>query len=75
MVGFGWFVHGGGARQWQQTVADESRNKMVDGVIRSPARLCSIVGKLCYYGRLECDFLAFWLIAPYFFIFFFLMAV
>ena len=40
------------------TVADESRNKMVDGVTRSPARLCrSRVGKICYYERLEYDFL------------------
>ena len=37
------------------TVADEIR-KMADGVIRSPARLCSRGGKICYYGRLEYDF-------------------
>ena len=31
------------------TVADESRKKMADGVTRSPARLCSRDGKICYY--------------------------
>ena len=40
-------------------VVDESRNKMADGVTRSPARLCSRDGKICYYGRLEYDFSAF----------------
>ena len=40
------------------TVADESRKKMADGVTRSPARLCSRDGKIYYYGRLEYDFLA-----------------
>ena len=39
------------------TGADESRNKMVDGVTRSPARLRSRVGKICYYERLEGNFL------------------
>ena len=38
-------------------VADESRNNMADGVTRSPARLCSRVGKICCYERLEYDFL------------------
>ena len=46
------------------TVVDESR-KMADRVTRSPARLCSRDGKLCYYGRLEYGFLAFCL-ASYF---------
>ena len=41
------------------TVADERRKKMADGVTRSPARLCSRDGKIYYYGRLEYDFLAF----------------
>ena len=41
------------------TVADESRKKMADGVTRSPARLCSRDGKICYYRRLEYAFFAF----------------
>ena len=32
------------------TVADESRKKMADGVARSPSRLCSWDGKVCCYG-------------------------
>ena len=32
------------------TVADESRKKMADGVARSPYRLCSRDGKMCCYG-------------------------
>ena len=32
------------------TVADESRKKMSDGVARSPCRLCSRDGKICCYG-------------------------
>ena len=32
------------------TVADESRKKMADGVPRSPSRLCSRDGKICCYG-------------------------
>ena len=40
------------------TVVDE-RRMMTDNMTRSPARLCSRDGKLCYYGRLEYDFLAF----------------
>ena len=38
------------------TAVDESR-KMVDSVTRFPVRLCSRDGKLCYYGRLQHDFL------------------
>ena len=41
------------------TAVDESRKSMVDYVTGFPARLCSRNGKLCYYGRLEHDFLAF----------------
>ena len=41
------------------TAVDESRKKMADRVTRSPARLCSRDGKLCFYGRLEYDFVAF----------------
>ena len=51
------------------TVVDESR-KMADGVTRFPARLCSGGEKLCYYGRLEHDFLAF---VPCFLLFLFLL--
>ena len=42
------------------SVADKSR-KMTYSVTRSPARrcLCSRDGKVCYYGRLEYDLLAF----------------
>ena len=50
------------------TVADESRNKMADGVTRSPARHCSRNGKICYYERLEYDFLLLCL-ASYFYYF------
>ena len=32
------------------TVADESRKKMADGVARSPSRLCSRDGDICCYG-------------------------
>ena len=32
------------------TVADESRKKMADGVARSPSRPCSRDGKICCYG-------------------------
>ena len=32
------------------TVADESRKKMADGVARSPSRLSSRDGKICCYG-------------------------
>ena len=32
------------------TVADESRKMMADGVARSPSRLCSRDGKICCYG-------------------------
>ena len=39
------------------TVVDE-RRMMTDNMTRSPARLCSRDGKLCYYGRLEYEFLA-----------------
>ena len=39
-------------------VVDESR-KMADRMARSPTRLCSRDGKLCYCGRLEYDFLVF----------------
>ena len=68
LFGFRSFENGGGARQRQyyhsdivtlDTVANESRKKMVDSVTKSPAWLCSRDGKLCYYGRLEYDFLAF----------------
>ena len=43
------------------TVADESRKKKASSVTWSPARLCLCCrdGKLCYYGRLKYDFLAF----------------
>ena len=41
------------------TVADEGKNNLAEGVTRSPARLCSRGGKLCYYVRLEYDFLVF----------------
>ena len=33
------------------TVADESRKKMADGVARSPSRLCSRDGNICCYGN------------------------
>ena len=57
------------------TVADESRKKMGDGVARSPTRLCSRDGKiLLLWRRLEYDFLASLLLclASYFSFFVFL---
>ena len=39
------------------TVADEGRSKMADGMTRSPAKLCIRDGKICFYERLEYDFL------------------
>ena len=59
------FAGGGGstaAAATLGTVADESRNKMADGVTRSPARLCSRDAKICYYIRLEYDFLFFFVL-------------
>ena len=61
------------------TVADESRKKMADGVPRSPSRLCSRDGKICCYGdALSTIFLlAFFVpcfllsVFRYFFLFFF----
>ena len=51
------------AAMTRDSVADERKKKMADGVTRSPTRLCSRDGKIGYYGRLEYDFLAF---VPYF---------
>ena len=69
LFGFRWFFSEGGRSTAgvaaRDTVADESRKKMADGRTRSPARLCSRDGKICYYGRLEYDFLAF-VLASYF---------
>ena len=54
LFGFLRFVPGGGgsteAAMTLDTVADESRKKMADGVARSPSRLCSRDGKICCYG-------------------------
>ena len=47
------FPGGGGstaAAVTLDTVADESRKKMADGVTRSPSPLCSRDGKICCYG-------------------------
>ena len=47
------FAGGGGSTATAvtlDTVADESRKKMADGVARSPSRLCSRDGKICCYG-------------------------
>ena len=47
------FGEGGGstvAAVILDTVADESRKKMADGVTRSPSRLCSREGKICCSG-------------------------
>ena len=43
--------------RWQLVVVYIWNDHMY--MTRSPARLCSRDGKLCYYGRLEYDFLAF----------------
>ena len=56
MFGFRRFVRAGGglttaaAAVTLDTVADESRKKMADGVARSPSRLCSRDGKISCYG-------------------------
>ena len=48
-------------------VADENRKKMAYGVTKPPARLSRRNGLLCYYGRLEYDFLTYVLcLASYF---------
>ena len=51
---YGWFVRGGvgttAAAVTLDTVADESRKKMADGVARSPSWLCSRDGNICCYG-------------------------
>ena len=53
------------------TAVNESRKKVADRVTRSPTRLCSRDGKLCYYRRLEYDFLFFFLaLLPCFIVFF-----
>ena len=52
MVFVDFFAGGGGwtaAAVTLDTVADESRKKMADGVARSPPRLCSRDGKICCY--------------------------
>ena len=48
------FAGGGGstaaAVTFIDSVADESRKKMADGMVRSPSRLCSRDGKICCHG-------------------------
>ena len=54
----GLFARGGGSTAVAvtlDTVADE--DKTADGVTRSSAWFCSRDGKICYYERLEYDFL------------------
>ena len=53
------------------TVADESRKKIADGVARSPSRLCSRDGKICYGDALSTILLLLCL-ATYFSFFVFL---
>ena len=47
------------------TTVGKSRKKVADRVTRSPTRLCSRDGKLCYYRRLEYDFCFFALLASF----------
>ena len=54
------------------TAVEESRKKMADRVARSPVRLCSRDGKICYYRRLEYDFLFLNLASYFLFLSFFL---
>ena len=57
------------------TVADESRKKMADGVARSPSRLCSRDGKIRCYGDAVCTiFLLAFVLASYFSFFVFLLS-
>ena len=54
MVFVGLFAGGGrstAAAVTLDTVADESRKKMADGVATSPSRLCIRGGKICCYGN------------------------
>ena len=62
LFGFRWFVRGGGARQQQQywhLIPPWTREgrRWQERMTRSPVRLCSRDGKICYYRRLEYDFL------------------
>ena len=54
LFGFRWFVRVGGgstaAAVTLDTVADESRDNLSDGVARSPSRLWSRDWKICCYG-------------------------
>ena len=48
------------------TVADQSRKRMANGVARSPSLLCSREGKICCYGdALNTIFLRFLYLASY----------
>ena len=53
-------------------VADESRKKMADVVARSPVWLCSIDGKICYYGDALSTMLRLPALVPCFILFVFL---
>ena len=54
------------------TVADESRKKMADGVARSPSRPCSRDGKICCYGDALSTIFLLLCLASYFSFFSFL---
>ena len=50
-------LRGGSTAVTPDTVVDESRKRMADRVTGSPVRLFSRDGTICYYLRLEYDFL------------------
>ena len=56
------------------TVADESRKKMADGLARSPSRLCSIDGKICCYEDALSTIFLLLCLASYFSFFVFLFS-
>ena len=69
------FAGGGGsaaAAVTLDTVADESRKKMADGVSRSPSRLCSRDRKICCRGDALSTIFLLLCLASYFSFLFFL---
>ena len=70
------FAGGGGSTAAEvtlDTVTDESRKKIADGVARSPFRLCGRDGKICCYGdAFSTIFLLFLCLASCFSLFVFL---
>ena len=70
LLGFRRFVREGtdstAAAVTFDTVADDSRKKMADGVARSSSRLCSREGKICCYGDALSTISCLLALVPYF---------